>query len=413
MKKNRTPMVTPGDALNLILTHITPLDAEAVPLLGAAGRVLAEKIVSGMNIPPFDNSAMDGYALVAASTRGASKDQPARLFVTGEIKAGDAPCALPASGSAMRIMTGAPVPSGCDAVVPVEDTSEKDGNVLIHIEARPGDHIRRAGEDIPSGSTVLRAGRRITPADAGLMASLDFTLVPVRKQPRVGIISTGNEIVDPGEPLREGQIRNSNASTLHGEILKCGALPHYLGIARDTEDDTRRIIAGAEKCDVIITTGGVSMGLYDFVPGVLRELGIELIFETIRMKPGKPCVFGALGSRLYFGLPGNPVSTMVSFIQFVRPALLALMGAELLAKPLVSAVLDEPIKKKKGRAHYIRGFFTLKKGMFHVTSTGPQGSGMLRSMSDANCLIILPEETEKAAAGDAVTIQLIHHDEVS
>jgi len=413
MTKNGTPLITPEEATGLILGHAAFLGTESVALFDAPGRVLAEDIVSTVDIPPFDNSAMDGYAVAAAATRGASKDTPAALPVTSETRAGDARGSLAGPGSAMRIMTGAPIPAGCDAVVQVEDTSEENGTVFIRIPARPGDHIRRAGEDIRTGSLVLRRGRRLTPADTGLLSSLNRTEALVGRRPVVGIIPTGDEIVDPGEPIREGQIRNSNAYTLHGEVMKCGGVPRYLGIARDDRDQTRRIFEEAAGCDVIITTGGVPMGKYDFVIEALRDMGISIVFEKVRMKPGKPCVFGTLGARLFFGLPGNPVSTMVSFYQFVRPALLAMMGATLLRKPLVSALLEEPVSKKKGRVHYVRGFFSLKNGAFRVTTTGAQGSGILRSMSDANCLIILPEDGEQFAAGDTVTIQLINHDEVA
>ncbi len=412
MRKNGAPLIMPSEAADLILDRTAPLPSETIALLEAPGRFLAEDIVSATDIPPFDNSAMDGYALQSSLLHGAAPSSPITLPISGEAKAGDGPDGEVPAGTAWRIMTGAPMPRGCDTVVPVEDTMESGGNVSFITEAKPGDHIRRAGEDISRGMTVLRRGDRVTPAVLGLLASLNMTEVRVPRKPVVAVISTGDEIADPGAPARPWQIRNSNAFSLYGEIFRCGAVPRYLGIARDTMEETRRLFAEAIQCDVIITTGGVSMGSYDFVPDVLREMGSSIVFETIRMKPGKPCVFATIGKTLFFGLPGNPVSTMVSFIQFVRPALLSLVGASRLRLPEVKAVLQEPITKKKGRVHYIRGRFTVEEGSFAVSTTGSQGSGILRSMHEANCLIILPVESPGAEAGDIVTIQLFGHEEI-
>ncbi|HSV97366.1 MAG TPA: gephyrin-like molybdotransferase Glp [Spirochaetota bacterium] len=409
----RASMISVEEALKTILAEVAPLSLEMVPLFDAPGRVLARDVVASVNIPSVDNSAMDGYALVAADARGATKERAARLPVRGEVKAGimdDMPVVT--AGHAVRIMTGAPVPRGADAVIQFEDTAEEGRDVLVFREVLRGENIRRAGEDVSRGAVVLSKGALIRSAETGMLASLNYTFVPVSRRPRVAILSTGDEIVDLGPELRSGQIRNSNAYTLHSEVRRYGGDPCYLGIAPDTREVTASILREALEADVVITTGGVSAGRYDFVTEALEELGVEILIETISMKPGKPCVFGKKGATLFFGLPGNPVSTMVSFIQFVRPAMLRMMGARRIEKPLVHAVLAEDIKKKTGRTHFIRGLFSVRDGCFRVSTTGPQGSGILRSMSDANCLIIIPEDTGNVRAGETVLVQLIDHGEI-
>ncbi len=408
-------MISPDEARALVLEQSFLMDTETVPLYEAVHRFLAQDIVSDVDIPPFDNSAMDGYAVVSSAIRNASKEKPISLPVSGESKAGDEATVVSLQ-SAVRIMTGAVLPRGADAVVPVEDASESGGMVSFYSPIKPEENIRHAGEDICRGMKVLRKGDRITPAVMGMLASLNFTHVPVYQKAKVAIIATGDELVEPGTTLSHGHIRNSNAYSLFGEVLKYGGKPHYLGIAKDSREDTERLLQEATRCDIIITTGGVSMGEYDFVPEVLRKLGVRIVFETVKMKPGKPCIFGILhtqnAKKLFFGLPGNPVSSLLSFIQFVRPALLSLMGARKIRLPEVHAKLKEKITKKKGRTHFVRGFFSIENGTLFVATTGPQGSGILRSMHEANCLIILPAEREVYEAGDEVTIQLFNHEEV-
>ncbi len=411
--KHDDAMISVEEARTRILESIAPLSMESVSLFEAEGRVLHGDISAGCDIPSFDNSAMDGYAIAASDTREAMKGTPVRLHIIDEIKAGEPSAGkrlMP--GQAIRIMTGAPIPAGADAVVQLEDTQEDAEHVLVFRVVNGNENIRLAGEDIRRGTLVLRRGDQIKPADVGLCASLNFASLPVYRRPSVGILSTGDEIVDVGAELFPGKVRNSNAYTLYSEIKRYHAMPKYLGIAPDTEEGTRAMLQSAMGLDVLITTGGVSKGRYDFVRDALRSMGIKILVERIAMKPGKPCVFGRKGSMLFFGLPGNPVSTMVSFIQFVRPALLRLMGATRVDKPVVNAVLDERIMKKTGRTHFIRGFFTVQDGEFHVNTTGPQGSGILRSMSSANCLIILPADTAEVSPGERVAIQLILHGEV-
>ncbi len=401
------------EALKLILTSVKPLTAQKVPLFEAPGRVISEDIISQWNIPPVDNSAMDGYAVIASDTAGASGDTPARIEIVSEIRAGEgSPAAELVRGKCIRIMTGAPVPRGADAVVQFEDTGESGTMAEVFRRVIPGENIRRAGEDIGRGDIVLRKGDRVGSAEMGVLASLNRSEIPVARMPEVAIISTGDEIAEVGDNASSGYIRNSNAYTLYSEVKKYCGIPRYLGIARDSREDTGKKLSEALNSNVILTTGGVSMGKFDFVKDALKELGVEILIENIRMKPGKPCVFGIKGEVLFFGLPGNPVSTMVSFIQFVRPAILRLMGARRIEKPMVQAVLEEDISKKPGRIHFIRGHFTVKNGALHVSTTGPQGSGILRSMSMANCLIVVSEMTEKVKAGEMVTIQLIRHGEI-
>ncbi len=412
MNKNNNT-VTVEDAINNILNSITSIGEEEVSIFDAPGRVIYDNIISDINNPPLDNSAMDGYAIIADNTNGASKDSPVKLNISGEIKAGDnhtGETIVP--NNAIRIMTGAPIPEGADAVIQFEDTSEDGNTVSIFREVKNNENIRLAGEDIKKGSPVLHKGRRLKSADIGLLASLNYSSIKVFKSPQVAIISTGNEIADVGDEIRPGQIRNSNSYTLYSEVKKYNALPRYLGIAKDTPEDTKEKLQFAFESDIVITTGGVSMGKYDFVKDVMSDLGIDIVFEWIKMKPGKPFTFGKKGNKLFFGLPGNPVSSMISFIQFVRPAILKMMGAQIIEKPIVNAVLKEDIKKKPDRKNYIRGYFTIENGDLFVTTTGPQGSGILRSMSDANCLIILPIGLDKAKFGDRVSIQLINHEEI-
>ncbi|MCX7679739.1 MAG: molybdopterin molybdotransferase MoeA [Spirochaetes bacterium] len=414
--KKNIPTLSPNEALSLICTETFQLSTESVSLWDADGRFLAEDIVSEMDIPPFDNSAMDGFATKSEYLRFASKENPVSLPILHEIKAGDQRCELTAN-SAVRIMTGAMIPHGADVVIPVEETSETNGKVFFYSPANKGDNIRLAGEDVAKGMKVLQKGERLNAAAIGLLASLNRTTVQVFRKARVAIIATGDELVEPGQYLPEGHIRNSNAYSLYAEVSKYGGVPLYLGIARDCKEETAAIIEKAITCDIIITTGGVSMGQYDFVPEVLRDLGMRIVFETVKMKPGKPCIFGVLekksGKKLFFGLPGNPVSSLLSFIQFVRPAILLLMGARKIRKPEMCAILKEKITKKRGRTHFLRGIFTIEHGRLFVKTTGPQGSGILRSMHESNCLIILPPEKEVVESGEEVIIQLIHHEEIA
>lgn len=405
--------VSVKQALRIIFDSIRPLNSDSVAIMEASNRVLYDDIIADTMVPPLDDSGMDGYAIIAEDTQGASKEHPARLQVLGEIQAGASSTGKEVSkGTAIRIMTGAPIPQGADCVVPVEDTEEESGWVRVFRETARSENYRFAGESITIGDKVLCKGDRLTSSNVGMLASLNRGTVRVYRQPTVSIISTGNELADVGEEIQFGHIRNVNAYTLYAEVKKYSGLPHYLGIVKDTVSDTRETFRKALESDVVISTGGVSMGRYDFVKDILSDLGIDIHFEWVKVKPGRPCTFGTKGDKLIFGLPGNPVSSLTSFIQFVRPALLGLMGAKRVRKPVVNAILDEDVKKQPGKMFFLRGRFTIKNNDFHVSTTGNQRSSVLRSMSDANCLIVLPEDTTQVKAGGQVAIQLIDHDEI-
>ena len=405
--------VSVEEAQRIILDAVRPLPGETIPIIESFNRILCEDIVSDTMIPPVDDSAMDGYAVIAADTRGASGERPVRLTVTGEIRAGGSTAGMKVSrGTAIRIMTGAPIPEGADAVIRFEDTEEKAGCVKVFSESAKNGNCKRAGENIGKGDRVLQKGDRLRSADVGILASLGYDTVRVYRQPAVSIVSTGDELAEVGEKIRIGQIRNVNAYTLYSEVRKYNAIPRYLGIARDTAKDTREKLACALESDVVISTGGVSKGKYDFVKEIYADLGIEILFEWVNVKPGKPFTFGKKGNKLVFGLPGYPVPTLTSFIQFVRPALLKLMGAKRINKPVVGAFLEEDVSKRSGAVNLLRGRFTIRNDEFYVSTTGNQKSSELRSMSKANCLIVIPESSTKLKAGEKVAIQLIDHDEI-
>ena len=410
-KRNLT--VSVSEAQKIILDSVSPLNGESISLMEASNRILYEDIVSDMMIPPVDDSAMDGYAIIADDTHGASRNNPVRLRIIGEIQAGGSVIGKRVSnGTAIRIMTGASIPEGADSVIQFEETEEKAGYVKIFSESVKYGNCKCAGENIKKGDKVLQKGDRLRSADVGILASLNYTAVKVYRRPTVSIVSTGDELAEIGEKLRVGQIRNVNAYTLFSEVRKYNALPRYLGIARDTMKDTKEKLLEALESDVVISTGGVSMGKYDFVKEIYSDLGIEILFEWINVKPGRPCTFGKKENKLVFGLPGYPVPTLTSFIQFVRPALLKLMGAKKLNKPVVGAFLEEDISTHSGGVNLLRGYFTIKNSEFYVSTTGSQKSSVLRSMSKANCLIVIPENSREVKAGEKVAIQLIDHDEI-
>lgn len=407
-------MISVKKAIEIVYESVPLLrEKENVSLFECSGRILYEDIIAGFNVPLKNNSAMDGYAVISSDTAGATDKKPVALQIKDEIRAGGkADGKILDHQSAIRIMTGAPVPDGADAVVPFEESTENGNSVLIKRPFGRFENIRFAGEDIRAGEIILKRGTRIDSAETGLLASLDIYEVPVFRKPEVAILSTGDELVEPGKPNPEGKIFNSNAYVLYSEVKKYGANPHYEGIVVDDRAATRKKMEELLKYDVIITSGGVSMGKYDFIPEVLNELGIDIRIRKVLMKPGKPVVFGVKGEKLFFGLPGNPVSVMVSFLKFVRPALLKMSGSEKDQKPLIKAILTEDITKREGRRHFIRGKFTIRDGRFFVETTGAQGSGILTSMSKGNCLIVLPEETVHVCAGETVDIELINHGEI-
>jgi molybdopterin molybdotransferase len=395
------------EALDKILSHVLPLGFEKVSLLDALGRVIGEDIYAKRNIPPLDNSAMDGYALKSEDVRKASQNHPVRLVVIEDLPAGFISTKTVEKGKAIRIMTGAPIPKGADAVVPVEVTKKEDGFVLIFNAAGPGENIRVSGEDVKQGDRVISRGNIVRPAEVGMLASVGRSFVSVYQRPLVAILCTGDELVDVDGDLNEVKIISSNSYTIGAQVKDCGAIPLQLGIAKDRKEEIEEKLRQGIRADVLISSAGVSVGDYDFVKDVMKHLGMEMVFWKVAMRPGQPLAFGTMGGKPVFGLPGNPVSSMISFEQFVRPALLKMMGCRHIFRPLVEAVLKEEIKKMAGRRYFIRGSISFENNQYVVTTTGEQGSGMLRSMVKANGLIVIPEDQEIVRAGEKVKVQLL------
>ena len=400
-------MISVEEALKNILDSISPLGMEKVNLLDALGRVIGEDIHAGRSIPPKDNSAMDGYALRAEDSRGASPERPVRFEVVEDIPAGAVPQKRIGPGQASRIMTGAPIPEGADAVVRMEDTRKEENTVAVLAEAKTGQDIRRAGEDVRPGEKVISQGEIIRPAEVGMLASLGRSFILVHQRPLIAVVATGDELTDIDEPLSPWKIVSSNSYSLAALVRDCGAIPLQIGIARDQREDLVAKFGAAMRADLIVSSGGVSVGDYDLVKEVMKEAGNRVQFWQVAMKPGRPLAFGSLGGVPVVGLPGNPVSSMVSFEQFVRPAILKMMGHTNLFRRTVRARLAEGIKKKKGTRHFIRAQVRLEGDGYTVATTGDQGSGILKSMVRANGLIILPEDVAAVGAGETVTVQLL------
>ena len=400
-------MITVEDALNRILEKIVPLGLEKVSLLDTLGRVLGEDIYARRDIPPKDNSAMDGYALRSQDTVGATGENPVTLDVIEDIPAGHIPRKIVEPGTASRIMTGAPVPEGADAVIRMEDT-EKDGQrVKVYAQTEQGQDIRYAGEDVKEGELVISRGEIVRPAEVGMLAALGRSFVYVHQSPLVAILSTGDELVDIDEMPSPWKIISSNSYSLTAQVMDCCGIPLHIGIAKDTREDLVAKFRAALRADIIISSGGVSVGDYDLVKDIMKEVGNAMEFWRVAMRPGRPLAFGAMEGIPVFGLPGNPVSSMISFEQFIRPSILKMMGHKNLFRRTIKALLHEDIKKSKGVKHFIRARVKYEEGRYTVSTTGEQGSGILKSMVRANGLIILPEDVASARKGDEVTVQLI------
>lgn len=412
-------MISVEEALAEILGHVESLPPEQVHILDAMGRVLTEEIISDIDIPPFANSAMDGYAVRAADTAGAGPGKSVRLAVVGSVAAGYVADQEIGPGTAIRIMTGAPLPAGADATVPFEDTGDFDrskqdrlaapaAEIEVRAAVQPGDHVRPAGEDVHRGERVLARGRVIRAQEIGVLASLGHERVWVHRRPRVAILATGDELLEIHEPMAPGKIRNSNEYTNAALVARTGGISIRLGIARDTADDlTARIRLGLEQgADLFLTSGGVSVGDYDVVKDVLGAEG-QMQFWQVNMKPGKPLAFGLLaGGVPLIGLPGNPVSAMVSFEQFARPAILKMLGHRELSKPTLRVVVDEPFSNS-GRRGFVRVVVARRGSEYHARTTGEQGSGVLTSMAKANGLAMVPEGATEIAAGTVLEVQML------
>lgn len=406
----RDPCATPKGLLSVneaqqrIATLITPIGGvEQLAIRAALGRILAAPVISTINVPPYTNSAMDGYAL-----RGSDlpTDGTARLRVIGRAMAGAPFAGTVNTGEAVRIMTGAAMPEGADTVLMQERVQIDGDHIVVNPGHKPGENVRMAGEDMAVGSTVLEPGRQLLPADLGVIASLGLAEVRVWRKLRVAFFSTGDELKSLGEVLEAGQIYDSNRYTLHGMLTRLGAELLDLGVIRDDREAIRRAFRdAAANADVVITSGGVSVGEADFVKETLDELG-QVDFWKIAMKPGKPLAFGKVGDAVFFGLPGNPVSVMATFYQFVQPALQIMMGMSTSPVLTLRVPCAVNLKKEVGRTEYQRGILqTGADGTLTVTTTGRQGSHVLTSMSKSNCFIILPAESAGARAGELVEVQ--------
>ena len=412
-------MLDVEEALERIMTFFVPLPAVDVPLLEALGQVLAVPLVAPISIPPLDNSAMDGYALRAADIVQAGGNSPADLRVIGHIPAGTVSDQTVEPGTALRIMTGAPIPDGADTVVAFEDTDEVERRdaggsmekVGVRLAAEIGENIRPAGEDVQQGSIVLESGTVLRASELGVAASLGMKTVPVIRRPVVAVLATGDELLEPGEAHQPGKIYNSNNYSVAASVSACGGVPRVIGVARDTEASVEEALSLALDADMVITTAGVSKGDYDFVKDVLANRG-EIALWSVRMRPAKPLAFGALdapgGRRVpHLGLPGNPVSALVAFEQFARPAIRKMMGKELTPRPIVQAILDDPINNYDGRRVYARVVVYRENGEYRARLTGNQSSGVLTSMARANGLAICPDDRSRLESGETATVQML------
>jgi molybdopterin molybdotransferase len=409
-------MITVEQALEKVLSCVEVLNREEKPILECLGQVLDEDVYSPLDVPPLDNAAMDGYAVQAESTRGVTQSSPAVLDVIGEVSAGAISQQEVRPGTAIRIMTGAPIPQGADSVVQFEDTDEAlrpqrpISQIGILKEVKKGLNVRRAGEDISRGQLVLEKGTPLRPQEIGVLASIGKATAAVIRRPVVAILATGDELVEIDQPLPQGKIYNSNSFSLAAQVARYGGIPKILGIARDQEEELEAKIRQALDSDLLLTSGGVSTGQYDLVKDVLAKQG-EISFWTVRMKPGKPLAFGLInGDRKrvpHLGLPGNPVSSMVTFELFARPAILKMMGQRNLSKTMIRAISESRIENTDGRRVFARAVVRREGDHYYARTRGPQGSGILTSMTQANGLAIVPEDVAAVEEGEIIQVLML------
>jgi molybdopterin molybdotransferase len=394
-------MLTVEEALEAILSRIPVLGTERVDVLGALGRVLAEPVVSRREIPPWPNSSMDGYAVRAEDTgRGAA------LAVVGRVEAGGLPARVVGRGEAMRIFTGAPLPEGADTVVPQEDVEASGDRIALRDSIDRAAYVRHRGEDVRIGDRVLDPGRVLGAAEVGLLATLGYGQIRVHRRPRVAILSTGNELADLGSEPGPGQIPNTNTYTLMAQVIEAGGEPLSLGVARDRLEAIEERVRAARDADMLVSSAGVSVGELDLVREALTRAGAELHLWKVSMRPGKPITFGSMGMRPVFGLPGNPVSAMVTFELFVRPAMLKMAGRSRLARPRLTARALERVSNPGERRGYLRVHLEATGSGLGARLTGEQGSAILRSMVAADGLAVVPPDTVVPPGGDLEIIQL-------
>jgi molybdopterin molybdotransferase len=400
-------MISPDEALKTVLDNVALLAIERTSIVDALGHVLAEEVRAQRDIPGFDNSAMDGYAVRAEDVAAASENNPVRLRVLATVAAGIMPTVTIAAGQAVRTMTGAPIAPGADAIVPVERTRGVESSVEILATAEAGAFVRPRGEDLRRDELVISAGKVLTPSDLGMLASLNRAMVDVYRRPRVAIVATGDELVDVDQVPSGAQIVNSSAYALAGGIREAGGEPVMLKVARDRPEEVRSRLAEALAFDVVLSTGGVSVGQFDHVKVVLDELGLRQLFHGVAQKPGRPLKFGTISGRPIFGLPGNPVSTMVCFYLYVRPALLRMGGRHELGLPRLTVRCATEIRKARDLTEFVRVTLERRDGDFYAAPTGNQSSGVLSSLSRAHGLLIGPARENVLKAGSQATVLLL------
>jgi len=406
MAENKS--ISVEEAKDLILENTRVLDSTVVHLTQAKGYVLGEDIISPVNLPFFTNSAMDGYAVKSANTEKTGENKPVFLKVVGTIRAGVYPDFTIGHGEAAKVMTGAPLPKGADSVVMVEYTEEKDGIVKVKKPVTASENIRYEGEEIKKGETALDVGTEVTPASIGFMAELGIDKIKVYRKPKVALVVTGEELVGANEQLKPGKIRDTNSVTLQSAISSETAELLFFGRVKDDASDIEEKLKKAlEWCDVLLITGGVSVGDYDYVKEVLDKLRVEGIFWRVSQRPGGPLYFGRSGNSLIFGLPGNPASSLVCFYEYVRPALRKMAGKKSLHLLEIEATLLNELKKQPGKTNFVRGYVEKKDDSFYVKSTGSQGSHMLKSFALSNCLIVFPKDSDRLPPGNRVKVHLL------
>ncbi len=400
-------MISIEEALAIILENVAPAAPRRMALEQCRGRVLGEDVSAREDVPPFTNSAMDGFAVRAEDTAGASPRTPRRLEVLEDLPAGAVTATAVGAGEAIRIMTGAPLPAGADSVVMVENTRGGEGGVEVLRPVRPGENVRRAGESVRRGEPVLAAGTLLRPPEIGMLAALGCSRPAVIPAPSAAIVSTGDELIGIDDALRPGHIRDCNRYSLAAAVERYGGLPVPLSPAGDREGELKTRLEEALSREVVITSGGISAGKYDLVPEIIREMGGEILIRKVKMKPGKPLTFSLVGGTPVFSLPGNPVSVLVSFLQFVRPALLKMQGRKNLELPEVEAALAVECREVTDRTHLVRVRLERGEEGYLATPTGPQGSGILKSLVRADGLMVVPPEAGPLPAGTRVRVRLL------
>jgi molybdopterin molybdotransferase len=415
----RADLLSVEEAVERVLGLVEPMSAAQVPLLKADGLVLAEDIIAPFDIPALPNSAMDGYAVVASDLANATQEAPVTLTLVGQVQAGQLPTVAASPGNAVRIMTGAPVPDGADAIVPYEYSDEvarraagTDGaEITLHHAPFPGDHVRPAGEDTTKGALIFSKGRVLDPPSVGVLASFGYATAPVIRRPRVAVLATGDEVQTPGETLEPGRLFDSNTYAVAAAVRRWGGEPVLLGIARDNIEDLRAKLREGLEADLLITSAGVSAGAFDMVKDALAELG-SIDFWAVRMRPARPIAFGILqasdGRKVpHLGLPGNPASALVALVQFGRPAIMKMQGMTPRPLPRVRVILDDALHNSDGRRVYARVALERRDGVIHARLTGAQGSNLLTSVAAADGLAICPEEQTSREAGSEVVVELL------